>query len=127
MPTWGLNTILSTPGGTYSFKRDDTASTELNIIAEPLPTNSTDLLIAGAVRAAGIKKLLIVSTVACTLKTNVTSGGGGQVFSLLANQPIIWDAQSNGTNPITTDITKFYATVTTAGALTVLILSDPTV
>jgi hypothetical protein len=77
----------------------------------------------GTVIASKIQSIVInADLTAMNLYTNDAAGSTGQVFVLTANKSVAWNNQTpNQVNPITVNITKFFATNTGLKAGTIRI------
>jgi hypothetical protein len=87
--------------------------------------SATDALINVAFPYATIKAIALSCDVAVTLETN-SSSSPSQTIALVANVPNMWIYGGPGSNPITVDVTKIYATAAAAGTLKIRVLYDPT-
>ncbi len=78
---------------------------------------------------ANLKSLFILSNKAVTLFSNVDGGAGNSTLVLVANTPVIFQANGGQVNPfITADVTKLFADTSGAGTATleIRVLVDST-
>lgn len=96
---------------------------------EDIPANQTNLEIAFELTVAKLKGFYMVSDVNMTVETN-NGTTPDDTFTLIANEPVQWDASMSGWCPVATlfsaDVTALFVTNTTAGTLTVRAIYDPT-
>ena len=83
------------------------------VFDDAIAANQTNKLIAGVLDVSQIKMLFLYSDQDCTLETN-SGGSPADTISLDAGCPIVWVADSGIACPLTTDVTAFYVTNTTA-------------
>lgn len=96
---------------------------------EDIPSNQTDLAVAFALTIAKLKGFYMVSDVNMTVETN-NGAAPDNTFTLLANQPVVWDISMANWFPIadlfSANVTSLFITNTTAGTLTIRAVYDPT-
>lgn len=115
-------------GGEIITKTEDvSAGQEINI-DESIADSSTDLEVTYNLDVSALKSFYMVSDYAITVETN-SGSTPTDTFTLVANQPIVWTANSGLTNPVTGDITtNIFVTNSSGNAATLKIraLQDPT-
>lgn len=98
------------------------------VVEIAVAAGATDVLVTVGTIDYDLIQCIVINAdlAAMDIYTNDVAGSGGQHFALAANKSVAWHNQmpSNVTNPITTDITKFYANNagTKAGVLRVGVL-----
>ncbi len=115
------------PGGQVPFSETFTQNAAINL-DESIATGQTAYLINIAIDVSEIECIYIVSDKAVELKTNATGGGANDTINLLANKPLIWEANSYYACPLGTDVTKIYIANSSGATATLRIrgLQDPT-
>ena len=89
-----------------------------------LAENATDVEIVQTLDVSEVKGLVLLCSADATLKTN-SSSEPDDTISLTAGRSVSWLA-GQGTNPLTADVTRFFASSTAGGTLRMWFLSDPT-
>lgn len=82
-----------------------------------VPASTTDQLYTLAIDVSEIQTLFLYTDGALTLETN-SSSAPDQTLTFAANKPLVWVYGMPSTNPLTTDVTKFYLTNGTASSVT---------
>lgn len=100
--------------GTLTSTKTLTNIGEINI-DEAIAASSTNHEIDVAIDVSTVVMLGITCDRAVTIKTNSTSSPP-DTFTLPAGEMIEWHTGAIGSNPLTTDVTKFYVT-TPSGAV----------
>jgi len=113
-------------GGVLGYQKVVADESEVSV-SKSIPDETTDMEIIFAVPYAQIKAILLASDQAITVEVN-SSSAPDQIFTLLANQPLLWLYGDPIANPITQDITKLYITNASgaAAALEVRAILDAT-
>lgn len=97
-------------------------------IKDTIPTGTvTDREINCAIDTSQLKLILITCDKNVTLEAN--SGSAADfTLTISADKPFLWYSGCGITNPITADVTKFYATASGSGTgdLHILVDQDPT-
>lgn len=109
-------------------QRSKTYSAESSQTIEKAITDSTtDEQITIAIVKAQVISLYMQSDQDLQLDYNDAAGAQGTI-SLIANVPLIWNADSYFSNPLAVDITDFYATNASGSTanLYIEVLEDPT-
>jgi hypothetical protein len=75
-----------------------------------IPGGTTDQQEAIAFSHTNLRSIYIKSDVTLTLETNATDHTGGQIFTITAGVPFVWNYQSGVTNPFTAAVTTCYFT-----------------
>jgi hypothetical protein len=133
MITHSFRRSWSRPGETLGGDVEVTAGKEVNI-SEPIPAESTNLLVACAIDVSQLKGLYLISNLDLVVKTN-SSGSPANTFTLYAGVPYMWmegDSAIRDTagNAVTVDITAIYVTnahETAEAQFDLRALVDPTV
>lgn len=96
-------------------------------IEDTVNASTTDRQINCAIDASGLKALFIVSDQDLTLEAN-NGTTPDFTLTLTADKPLVWISGSGITNPITADVTEFYATNAggTNASLDIFVEQDPT-
>lgn len=110
--TYTYTASVKVGNNTTSFSIAKTADGEY-VFDDAIAANQTNKLIAGVLDVSQIKMLYLYSDQDCTLETN-DSGSPVDTISLDAGCPIVWVHGSGVACPLTTDVTAFYVTNTTA-------------
>jgi len=100
-------------GGTYSTSYTGDASDSRAIT---VPASTTDMLVNVAIDFSQIKSLILACDFAITIETN-DSAAPDDTITLVANVPLVWNADAYFANPITVDVTKIYLTTGAIGAV----------
>ncbi len=105
---------------TYSAESSQT-------IEKAITDSTTDEEILIAITKAQVTSLFIQSDQDLQLDYNDSAGAQGTI-SLIANVPLVWNADSYFANPLAVDITAFYATNASGSTanLYIEVLEDPT-
>jgi hypothetical protein len=123
-------TILIVGGTTKSFDyfEQNSAGEEHNV-SESIPDASTDLEVAWDADVSAMK-FFVMWAEGGTILVETNSGSvPDDSFSLIDEQPIIWNSNQLGVNPVTTDVTtNLFVTNASGGAVTLQIrmLQDAT-
>lgn len=111
------------------FDYTDTVSAgQENNLSEVVADQETDKAINWSADVSSMKSLMIHTTRDVTIKTN-SSSTPDQTFTLKANQPLVWSANSPAVNPLTADVTGGLFVTNSSGEdakLTIKMLQDPT-
>ena len=129
--THTLNPVYISSGGQVSLPMNQTSGAETNL-AEPIPAESTDLVVAWGQDVSQVKSLLVYSDMDLTVKT-YNGASLVSTIALLANVPLVW--QTGGYYTLTnvgfsgdfTQVKVSNGSTTTAATLYVRCLYDPTV
>ena len=101
-------TVRSNAGSVTSTSYTLTGTHEFNLELTD-KSIATDTLQDMVADVSTIVSLAIESDVAMTLETNSNTGAGGDVLTLVANTPVIWNttiaATTGAVCPLTTDVT----------------------
>ena len=125
--THTITSSVSVTGGEgTSHSKSYTADSEKRH-SIPVPDSSTDLEVSIAIDVSLLSNLYLASDQDVTIETNNPTTPDDTI-SLKADVPLIWNADAYFTNPLTTDVTKFYITNSSGAAATVVIevLEDST-
>jgi len=91
-------------------------------VSVAVPVASPNTEISFSIRAAGLKMLMVRSDKPVTLYANAASGGSPDFnIPVAAGAGFLWTSADGTANPVTADVTKFYATATGSGTATVTI------
>lgn len=122
-----LTWAVSKDGTVKSTTVEITGGGAWNVITDTVPASTTDREVNCAIDASHLKALYIVCDTALTLEAN---DGSSPDFTLTleAGTPLVWKSGSGITNPITADVTSFFATKAGAGdaSLEIYVEQDPT-
>lgn len=88
-----------------------------------IAAGASDVEIAIALDVSAMKSLAIVASGALTLETNSTSTPGDTIALTSDNKAVIWYDGSQFDNPLSTDVTKIYASNAGASAVTLKIVA----
>ena len=101
---------------TLSFAKAYSADAEDNR-AVTIPAGATNLEIDIGIAYAQLVSLFMAATADLTIKTNHSGSNPApdNTIALKAMVPLVWNADSYFTNPLTADVTKLY--VSNAGAV----------
>lgn len=121
-----------TSGGSISQGINVTGTGEQRVI-EAFASDASDVQIVVSIPDGEVKAVTILSTAACTLAYNDSSGTQGSI-TLAANKPLMWYegaewdlADVMGYVGAALDVTSLYLTADgAAGVLTILVLTDAT-
>ena len=104
-----------------------TATLPIQLDAEPVPADSTDLEIVIAIDVSAIKLIIILASHDLTLETN-NGAAPDDTLNLVAGRPYVWYTGSYYTNLLTTDITSIFMTEAASddATLDILALVDAT-
>lgn len=89
-----------------------------------LEAEAADVEILQSLDVSEIKGLVLLCSADATLKTN-SSSEPGDTIALTAGRNVSWLA-GQGANPLTADVTGFFASCAEGGTLQMWFLSDPT-
>lgn len=104
-------------GGSTPLSDSVTLTGEIALEANiSVAANATDQQEALAFSHTNLREIYIKSDVTLSLETNATDHAGGQIFTITAGVPFIWNYQSGITNPFTSAVTTTYWTNATNGA-----------
>ena len=104
-----------------------TGTKVIQLDAEPVPADSTDLEITIGIDVSAIQLIIIVASHDLKLETN-SGAAPDNTLNLLAGQPYIWYVGSYYTNLLTVDITSIFMTEENSddATLDILTLVDAT-
>jgi len=113
-------------GDSESNTENVSAGLEKNL-DEAVADSETDLEITYEIDQSAMQSFYMVSDQDVTVETN-DGAAPDDTFSLQANIPLVWTANSNLTNPVTTDITALFVTNASGSTanLKIRALVDPT-
>lgn len=96
-------------------------------ISETIAGSSTNAQVVGTLDVSQVVSFVMVSNVACTVKTNST-GSPADTITLVADVPYVWTSDSYDSFQLGTDVTVFYVTVpgTAASTFQIDAIYDPT-
>ena len=125
-----INRVYTDSAGLQtSYEETVPGTAETNIIAESIADGVTDGAVNFNADQSQLKSVLLVASVAMTLKTN-SSGSPQETIALAAGVPKIWSLAQDliGTCPFSGDVTALFVTNASGGAgtLTVKTAHDPT-
>lgn len=122
--TMTVQTVVALEG--QSLSGTATASAEaIDKRQVVLDENADDVEILQTLDVSEVKGLVLLCSADATLKTN-SSSEPDDTISLTAGRSVSW-ITGQGANPLTADVTSFFASSTTGGTLQMWFLSDPTV
>lgn len=128
--THTITRSITRGGATKSASKAIAAGQEV-VIDDTVAQSQTDLLYELTIDVSQLKSLYIVSDQDLTLETNADDHAGGDLLTLKANQPVIWQLNDACACPITADVDGLYVTTGAIGAdganLYFAALIDPTV
>lgn len=123
MYTLREQTVVSLDG--QSITGNATATAEaIDKRSVTLAEDATNVEILQTLDVSEVKGLVLLCSADATLKTNSTSAPDDTI-NLTAGRAVSW-LTGQGVNPLTADVTKFYATCADGGTLQMWFLSDPT-
>ena len=107
--------------------QDFTATQVIQLDAEPVPADSTDLEITIGIDVSEIKLIIILASHDLKLETN-DGAAPDDTLNLVAGRPYVWYTGSYFTNLLTTDITSVFMTEAASddATLDILALVDAT-
>ncbi len=102
----GGNTYTATAGGWL-------------LDGETVATAVTDQLAVAALDVSAVKSFILISDKAISFETNATNHAGGNIITLKANVPYVWNTDSYDTFQLTADVTAIYLTNASGATATV--------
>jgi hypothetical protein len=124
--THRVSTSVRTNAGTvttHAYTLSGTHEYNLEIEDKAIGTDTAQDFTADV---STIVSLVISATTAMTLETNSNTGAGGDVLTLVANEPIVWNTTIEDTLgtacPLTLDVTSLFITNAAEGDLSIYIL-----
>lgn len=108
MPTLNIQYSITGLGSPISKTKSVTDEGDVTLEVA-VADGQTNKLVACELDVSQCKALVLMATVAMTLKTN-SSGSPADTIALSANVPLVYSGDAAETNPLGTDVTALYLT-----------------